>query len=268
MARIAAHVIGPGRPLVLIAGPCVIESRDHCLSLAEAIHAIARQLDLPYVFKASYDKANRTSLKSFRGPGLEAGLQVLATVRREAGVPVLSDIHEPAHAAPAGAVLDCLQIPAFLCRQTDLLVAAAATGKCVNIKKGQFVAPEKMQNAVAKVRDSGNPNVLLTERGTTFGYERLINDFAGLQVMRRFAPVCFDATHSVQMPGAGGEITGGAREFIPLLTRAAVAAGIDALFMEVHDDPPRALSDATNVWPLDQLEALLTTVQRLRAALD
>lgn len=266
-ARIGPHMAGPGHPLLLIAGPCVIESRPHTLRLAEALAALARRLELPLVFKASFDKANRTSVASYRGPGLEAGLQILAAVRDAVGVPVLSDVHEPQQAAAAGAVLDALQVPAFLCRQTDLLQACGRAGKCVNIKKGQFLAPEKMRLAAEKVRETGNPHVLLTDRGTTFGYERLVNDLPGLQVMRAIAPVCFDATHSVQHPGGGGNVTGGQREFIPLLARAAVAAGIDALFMEVHDDPPRALSDAATVWPLSELESLLRSLVRIRGAL-
>ncbi len=265
-AQLGPHTLGPGRPLVLIAGPCVIESADHALMLAERISAIARKLELPYVFKASYDKANRSSLGSFRGPGLEEGLAILARVREKIGVPVLSDIHEPAQASAAREVLDCLQVPAFLCRQTDLLLACGETGKCVNIKKGQFLAAEKMHLAVEKVRSTGNPNVLVTDRGTFFGYERLVNDFTCLQVMRRFAPVVFDATHSVQYPG-GGTVTGGARQFIPLLTRAAVAAGIDALFLEVHDDPLSAQSDAATVWPLEKLASLMQTCVRIREAL-
>lgn len=265
-AQIGPHTLGPGRPLALIAGPCVIESRDHCLMLAERISALATKLGLAYVFKASYDKANRSSIKSYRGPGLEAGLETLAAVRESVGAPVLSDVHEPAQASAAGEVLDCLQVPAFLCRQTDLLLACAKTGKCVNVKKGQFLAPEKMCLVAEKVRSAGNENVVLTDRGTFFGYERLVNDFTGLGVMRRFAPVVFDATHSVQHPGAGGSVTGGAREFIPLLARAAIAAGVDALFLEVHDDPARALSDAATVWPLDRLEELLTSCVRVREA--
>lgn len=266
-AKLGPFVVGPGRPLLLIAGPCVIESADHCRKMADAVAKVAKALELPFVFKASYDKANRTSIQSFRGPGLETGLRILADVKRDCGVPVLSDVHEPSQAAPAGQVLDCLQVPAFLCRQTDLLVACAQTGKCVNIKKGQFVSPEKVGNAVEKVRSAGNQNVLLTERGTSFGYERLVNDFTGLEVMREFAPVCFDATHSVQHPGAGGAVTGGARRFIPLLARTAAAAGIDALFLEVHDDPDHAKSDAATVWPLAQLEPLLRSVVRIRAAM-
>ncbi len=265
-ARIGPYEVGPGRPLLLIAGPCVIESEPHSLELARAIAAIARRLELPYVFKASFDKANRSSGGSFRGPGLEAGLAILQRVREAVGVPVLSDVHEPGQAEAAGRVLDCLQVPAFLCRQTDLLVACARAGRCVNIKKGQFLAPEKMELAVEKVRCAGNPNVLVTERGTSFGYERLVNDMTGLAVMRRFAPVVFDATHSVQHPGAAGPVTGGQREFIPLLARAAVAAGVDALFLEVHDDPPRAQSDAATVWPLDRLESLLAACLRVHAA--
>ncbi len=266
-AQIGPHTLGPGHPLVLIAGPCVIESADHCLRLAERIATIARRLELPYVFKASYDKANRSSLDSFRGPGLDEGLRTLARVRQSVGVPVLSDVHEPRQAAPAGEVLDCLQVPAFLCRQTDLLLACGQTGKCVNIKKGQFLAPQKMRLAVEKVRSTGNDHVVVTERGTFFGYERLVNDFTALAVMRTFAPVVFDATHSVQHPG-GGTVTGGQREHIPLLARAATAAGIDALFLEVHDDPDHALSDAATVWPLAQLETLLAEVLRIRAAVS
>lgn len=265
-AKLGPYTVGPGQPLLLIAGPCVIESAEHALMLANAIQTATSGLPLNLVFKASYDKANRTSINSFRGPGLEDGLAILARVRDETGLPVLSDVHEPSHAAPAGQTLDCLQIPAFLCRQTDLLLAAGQTRKCVNIKKGQFLAPEKMRLAVEKVRSTGNDHVMVTDRGTTFGYERLINDFTALEVMRAAAPVVFDATHSVQHPGSGGNVTAGARQFIPLLTRAAVAAGIDALFMEVHDDPTNAKSDAATVWPLDELRPLLETCVRIREA--
>ena len=258
--------VGPGRPLLLIAGPCVIESAEHCLTLGRQIADIAKHVGLPYVFKASFDKANRSSGQSFRGPGLSDGLAILRRVREELGVPVLSDVHEPAQAETAGQVLDALQVPAFLCRQTDLLLACGRTGRCVNIKKGQFLAPEKMELAVAKVRETGNTNVLVTDRGTFFGYERPVHDMTGLQVMRQFAPVVFDATHSVQYPGGGGQVTGGRREFIPLLARAAVAAGIDALFMEVHDDPPNAKSDAATVWPLAELEQVLRTLLQIRMA--
>ena len=256
-------VIFGGERLAVIAGPCVIESRDHTLRLAGRVREIAARLDLPVVFKASFDKANRQSAESFRGPGLEAGLDILAEVRRDVGMPVLSDIHEPAQAGPAGEVLDVVQIPAFLCRQTDLLVAAAQTGKCVNIKKGQFVSPEQMAGAVDKVRSAGNDRVLLTERGTFFGYGRLVNDMTAIDVMRQFAPVVFDATHSTQMPGAGGTHSGGQPRFTPLLARAALAAGADAFFIETHDDPANAKSDAATVWPIDQLEELLEQCKRV-----
>lgn len=249
--------IGGGAPLVLIAGPCVIETMNHCLTVGEAIKKVCDSLKIPYIFKASYDKANRSSADSFRGPGLTDGLKILARVREILGVPVLSDIHECNQAAPAGEVLDVIQIPAFLCRQTDLLVAAAKTGKPVNIKKGQFMAPEQMHLAVAKVRAAGNPNVLLTDRGTFFGYGRLVNDFPGLSILRQYAPVVFDATHSCQLPGGGGTVTGGLREMVPPLARAATAVGIDAMFLEVHDHPDQAKSDATTVWPLDRLAQLL-----------
>ncbi len=249
-------VVGKER-LVVIAGPCVIESREHALRMAERLRDVCARLQVPLVFKASYDKANRQSAESFRGPGQEEGLAILAEIRSEVGLPVLSDIHEPSQAAPAGEVLDVVQVPAFLCRQTDLLVAAGETGKCVNIKKGQFVAPEQMGDAAEKVRRAGNERVLLTERGTFFGYGRLVCDFTAVDVMRRFAPVVFDATHSCQLPGEGGTQSGGRREYVPTLARAAVAAGADALFIETHDDPPRAKSDAATVWPLDELPSLL-----------
>lgn len=270
IVRIGSIEIGAGRPLAVIAGPCVIESREHTLRMAEAIHAIACGLEVPLIFKASFDKANRSSLSGFRGPGLEAGLAVLAEVRREVGVPVLSDIHEPGQASPAGEVLDVLQIPAFLCRQTDLLAAAGATGRAVNVKKGQFMAPEDMGHAVAKVLGSietRNDRVLLTERGTFFGYRNLVNDMTAIPRMQAFAPVVFDATHSCQHPGAAGDRSGGAREFVPVLARAAVAAGADALFLEVHDNPPAARSDAATVWPVSELEALLAQCLRIREAL-
>lgn len=260
--------IGPGRPLALIAGPCVIESHDHTLRLAEQIAAICRRLNMPLVFKASFDKANRTSVDSFRGPGIESGLKTLAAARTLTGRPVLSDIHDVSQAAPAGEVLDVLQIPAFLCRQTDLLVAAANTGKAVNVKKGQFMAPSQMEHAVRKVQAAGNPRVLLTDRGAFFGYGRLVNDMPGLDVMRQFAPVVFDATHSCQSPGGGGTQTAGERQYVPLLARAAIAAGVDALFLEVHDDPDHAKSDAATVWPLDHLERLLASCLRIREAVQ
>jgi 2-dehydro-3-deoxyphosphooctonate aldolase (KDO 8-P synthase) len=255
--------IGPGQPLVLIAGPCVIESRDHTLHLAEEIRKIADRLHMPLIFKASYDKANRSSLHSFRGPGLDAGLAILSDVHMSVGLPVTSDIHEADHAEPAAQVLDLLQVPAFLCRQTDLLSAAGATRRAVNVKKGQFASPEEMRLAVEKVRSAGASGVLLTERGTFFGYGRLVNDFTGLAKMAAYAPVVFDATHSCQFPAAAGTQTGGQREMAPVLARAAVAAGCDALFMEVHDRPDEAMSDAATVWPLERLEGVLSECSRL-----
>lgn len=267
---IGSIVIGRGRPVALIAGPCVIESRDHTLRLAERIASVCKPLEMPLIFKASYDKANRSSVSGFRGPGIDAGLAVLAAVRDATGLPILSDIHEPAHAAPAGEVLDVVQIPAFLCRQTDLLVAAAKTGRCVNVKKGQFMSPEEMGNAVSKVLDAAgrktNDRVLLTERGTFFGYNRLVNDMTAIPRMQRFAPVVFDATHSCQQPGGQGHQSGGQREFAPTLAAAAMAAGADALFLEVHDDPDHAKSDPATVWPLDRLSELLTACLRVATA--
>jgi 2-dehydro-3-deoxyphosphooctonate aldolase (KDO 8-P synthase) len=263
--------IGGGSPLFLIAGPCVIESEVHALRMAKAIARLARKLGVPYIFKASYDKANRTSLKSFRGPGLEEGLRILKKVAKEAGVPVLTDVHQAADVAAVGAVVDVVQIPAFLCRQTDLLVEAGKHARAINIKKGQFVSPWDMLHAVEKVRESGNANILLTERGSSFGYNNLVVDMRSLAIMRRFAPVVFDATHSVQLPsaGAGGEaVSGGQPEFIPLLSRAAVAAGVDGVFMEVHDNPAEAKSDGANALDLKNLEALLGELLAIRKALS
>ena len=258
--------IGGGAPLALIAGPCVIETRAHTLYLAEEIQKICRTRNLPFVFKASFDKANRSSGSSFRGPGLEAGLSILAEVRHKLDVPVLSDIHLPEQAAAAGQVLDGVQIPAFLCRQTDLLLAAAATGRCVNVKKGQFMSPEEMSNVVAKLREGGCGNILLTERGTFFGYHRLVNDMTAIPRMREMAPVVFDATHSCQLPGGTGVQSGGQRQYVGTLAGAAVAAGADALFLEVHDQPDAAQSDPATVFPLDELAALLDRLQRIAAA--
>lgn len=260
--------IGAGQPLALIAGPCVIESRDHTLRLAEAIARICREAETPFIFKASFDKANRSSVKSFRGPGLADGLEILHETAREVGAPVLSDIHTPEQAAPASEVLDCLQIPAFLCRQTDLVIAAARTGLPVNVKKGQFMSPEEMGNAVSKIASVGNDRVLLTERGTFFGYNHLVNDFTAIPRMQTLAPVVFDATHSCQLPGGAGTQSGGQRQYVPTLTRAAVAIGCDALFLEVHDDPSAAKSDSATVYPLDQLGALLQACRRIRDAID
>jgi 2-dehydro-3-deoxyphosphooctonate aldolase (KDO 8-P synthase) len=259
-----------GQQFFLIAGPCVIESEEHALKMAEAISAVANKLKIPYVFKASYDKANRTSLQSFRGPGLEEGLRILEKVKAETGVPVLTDVHEAVDMPAVSSAVDVVQIPAFLCRQTDLLVAAAKHAKAINIKKGQFVSPWDMKHAVAKVRESGNNNIFLTERGSSFGYNNLVVDMRSLAIMRQFAPVVFDATHSVQLPsaGAGGKaISGGQPEFIPLLSRAAVAAGVDGIFMEVHDNPAEAKSDGANALPLGSLEAVLTELLAIRAAL-
>ena len=265
VCRIGDVEFGAG-PLALIAGPCMAESRDLCLRTAERVAEIARRLGVGCVFKASYDKANRSSAASPRGPGLHEGLAWLADARDATGLPLCSDVHETAQVAPAADVLDCLQIPAFLCRQTDLLVTAAGTGRAVNVKKGQFMAPWEMQQAAGKVRDAGCQNLLLTERGTFFGYNRLVTDLRSIPQMRPLAPVVFDATHSVQEPGGQGAASGGEREYVELLARAAVAAGADALFVETHPNPPAALSDAACQVPLDELEALLQRCLRIREA--
>lgn len=269
MVTIGKITVGAAEgPLLLIAGPCVIESLDLCRQVAGEAQRIAREAGLNYVFKASFDKANRTSGASFRGQGLDKGLEVLDTIRREFGVPVLTDVHETWQCKPVGEVCDVLQIPAFLSRQTDLLLAAAETGRAVNIKKGQFLAPWDMKNAVEKVESAGNRNLLLTERGVSFGYNTLVVDMTSLPQLRAFGyPVVFDGTHSVQRPGggAGGTSSGGLREYIPHLTRAAVAVGIDALFLEVHPDPERALSDAATMLALADLPALLRQVVAIDA---
>lgn len=273
MSHERSLTIGPltiGSGLFLIAGPCVIESEEHALKMAEAIAAVARKLHVPYIFKASYDKANRTSLKSFRGPGLEEGLRILRKVKERTGVPVLTDVHEAKDVPAVADAVDVVQIPAFLCRQTDLLVAAARHARAVNVKKGQFVSPWDMRHAVEKVRESGNQNIFLTERGSSFGYNNLVVDMRSLAIMRQFAPVVFDATHSVQLPsaGAGGKaVSGGQPEFIPLLSRAAVAAGVDGIFMEVHDNPAQAKSDGANALPLGQLESALRELLAIGNAL-
>lgn len=259
-------MIGGKNPLALIAGPCVIESAERSLKIGRAVKSIADRLGIPYIFKASFDKANRSSFDSFRGPGLEAGLAILAGIKAELGVPVLSDIHGLEQIKPAAQVLDVLQIPAFLCRQTDLVYQAAATGKAVNVKKGQFLAPADMKNVVNKIREAGNENILLTERGATFGYNNLVVDMRSLPIMRSFGyPVVLDATHSVQLPGGAGTSSGGQREYVEYLTRAAVAVGIDALFMEVHDNPAEALSDGPNMLYIEQLEPLLKDVLAIDA---
>jgi len=249
---------GGNKPFVLIAGPCVIESKALTLKIALQLADITQRLKIPFVFKASFDKANRTALRSFRGPGLKKGLEILAEIKQDVGVPILTDIHSVDQADAAAQVADILQIPAFLCRQTDLLVAAARTGKIVNIKKGQFLAPWDMTQVARKVEASGNRKILLTDRGTSFGYNTLISDFRGIGIMREIGyPVIFDATHSVQQPGGKGTASGGQSEFVPLLSRAAVAAGCDGLFMEVHPDPARAKSDGPNMIDLKTLEDLL-----------
>ena len=268
LCRVGEIEVGEGRPLFWIAGPCVIEGRDHALRHASALKKVAEKAGVSFCYKSSYDKANRSSGKSFRGLGMDEGLAILAAVKKEVGVPVLTDFHTPDEAEPAAEVVDVLQVPAFLCRQTDMLQAAAATGRAVNVKKGQFLAPEDMRNVLAKLREAGAENVILTERGVTFGYGALVVDFRGLPTMRALgAPVCFDATHSVQRPGGLGDRSGGDRREVPALARAAVAVGIDALFTEVHEDPDHAPSDGPNMLALSTVPDLLTRLQRLRAAL-
>jgi 2-dehydro-3-deoxyphosphooctonate aldolase (KDO 8-P synthase) len=263
---VAHFTIGEG-PLTVIAGPCMAESPELCLEVAQSMRDVCARLGANYIFKASFDKANRTSANSARGAGLEKGLETLALVKDRLGLPVTTDIHLPEQAAPVAEVADILQIPAFLCRQSDLLQAAAETGRPVNVKKGQFLAPQDTKNIVAKLTAFGATGTILTERGTSFGYNTLIVDMPGLETMRSYGvPVCFDATHSAQRPGAAGESTGGVRESIPAMARAAAAVGIDALFIEVHPDPERALSDAATQWPLARAEGLLASVLRIRDA--
>jgi 2-dehydro-3-deoxyphosphooctonate aldolase (KDO 8-P synthase) len=264
--QVGGITIGAGAPLVLIAGPCVIESENHAIETALAVRDIARRAGVPYVFKASYDKANRTSGESFRGPGLQEGIRVLARVREAAGVPILTDIHEPSQAEPVATVADILQIPAFLSRQTDLLIAAAATGRVVNIKKGQFLAPGDMRHAIAKVTAARNERVIVTERGFTFGYHNLVVDMRAFPILRSLGyPVIYDVTHSLQLPGGGDGVTAGQAEFIEPLASAGVAAGIDGVFMEVHERPERAKSDAQNALKLSLLEPLLTRLVRIHS---
>jgi 2-dehydro-3-deoxyphosphooctonate aldolase (KDO 8-P synthase) len=256
--------IGAGQPLALIAGPCVIESEAHAMGMAEKLEKIASAARIPFIFKASYDKANRSSLTSFRGPGLEAGLAVLRKIKDRLGVPILTDIHEPEQAAIAAKVCDVIQVPAFLSRQTDLLLAAGESGCVVNLKKGQFLAPWEIANAVAKIESTGNHAILLTERGVSFGYNNLVVDMRSFAIMAKTGyPVIFDVTHSVQLPGGQGSASGGQPEFIEPLARAGVAAGVDAVFLEVHDNPSRALSDGSNALPLDRLPALLAKLKAL-----
>ena len=267
MVEVASYRVGGGSPLLWICGPCVIEGRDFTLRIAETLRTIADALKLQLVFKASFDKANRTSGKSFRGVGLEEGLKTLDAVRNATGLPVTTDIHEIAQAAPAAEVCEVLQVPAFLARQTDLLEACGKTGRVVNVKKGQFMAPWDMKNVVAKLAEVGNRRTLLTERGTTFGYGMLVNDMGAIPWMQETsAPVIFDATHSVQKPAALGDKTGGDRTMVPVLARAAIAAGCDGVFMETHPDPDRAPSDGPNMIPLDQLSDLIRRCQRIREA--
>ena len=263
--QIGDLTLGNDRPLVLIAGPCVLESRAHALEMSQALAEMAAKLGVGLIYKTSFDKANRTSLKSDRGLGLEEGLPILAEVREASGLPVLTDVHAPEQCAPVAEVVDVLQIPAFLCRQTDLLVAAAETGKAINVKKGQFLAPWDMKNVVAKIEGAGNSNVLVTERGASFGYNTLVSDMRSLPIMaaETGCPVVFDATHSVQQPGGRGTTSGGQREFVPVLARAAVAVGVAAVFMETHQDPDNAPSDGPNMVPLEQLPALVETLLEL-----
>ncbi len=263
------YTVGPGQPLLLMAGPCALESEELGMEIAREMKSICGRLGISYVFKASYDKANRTSLTSFRGPGLKKGIEQLGRIRGEADVPVISDVHDTGQVTVAGEVLDIIQIPAFLCRQTDLLVAAAKSGKAISLKKGQFVSPWDMANAVGKIRDSGGRKLMLTERGSCFGYNNLVVDMRALPVMRAMGcPVIYDATHSVQLPGGAGGSSGGQREFIPPLARAAMAAGIDGLFMEVHPDPDNALCDGPNSFPLAEVESLLKQLLKIKRAVE
>jgi 2-dehydro-3-deoxyphosphooctonate aldolase (KDO 8-P synthase) len=263
---IGSFAVGGGNPIALIAGPCVIESPGHAIDLAVALKGIAASCDTPLVFKASFDKANRTSRTSFRGPGLESGLRTLADVKARTGLPILTDIHEPAQAEPVAEVADIIQIPAFLSRQTDLLVAAARTNRTVNVKKGQFLAPRDMRHVVAKIAAEGNESILVTERGVSFGYNNLVVDVRAFPMLRELGyPVVFDVTHSLQLPGAGDGVTAGLAEYIEPLASAGVAAGVDAVFMEVHEEPARAKSDAANALRLDKLEALLRKLKKLDA---
>jgi 2-dehydro-3-deoxyphosphooctonate aldolase (KDO 8-P synthase) len=267
MMRLGSFDVGPERPLFLIAGPCVIESEELVIEVAGRLRELTAALGVPFIFKASFDKANRSSEKSFRGPGIEAGLKALARVRKEIGVPVLTDVHEDTPLAEVAAVVDVLQTPAFLCRQTNFIRAVASQGKPVNIKKGQFLSPWEMQNVVDKARSTGNQAIMVCERGFSFGYNNLVADMRSLAVMRATGcPVIFDATHSVQLPGGRGDASGGEREHIPVLARAAVAAGISGLFMETHPDPDKALSDGPNAWPLARMAALLATLVELDRA--
>jgi 2-dehydro-3-deoxyphosphooctonate aldolase (KDO 8-P synthase) len=264
--KLCGFEVGPDRPFFLIAGPCVVESEGLVLEIAGRMQEITRALGIPYIFKASYDKANRSSGKSFRGPGIEEGLRILAEVKRQLGLPVLTDIHEDTPMAEVAAVVDVLQTPAFLCRQTNFILSAASQGRPVNIKKGQFLSPWEMKNVIDKARSTGNPQVMACERGFSFGYNNLVSDMRALAVMREYAPVVFDATHSVQLPGGQGSSSGGQREFVPVLARSAIAAGVSGVFMETHPDPAQALSDGPNAWPLDRMRSLLEVLQHIDRA--
>ncbi|MDH7500902.1 MAG: 3-deoxy-8-phosphooctulonate synthase [candidate division NC10 bacterium] len=267
--RVGAILLGKGHPLVLVAGPCVIEEEATTRRMAERLKEIVEEAGVPFIFKSSYDKANRSHVSSFRGPGMGEGLKVLAKIKGELGVPVLSDVHSPQEAEEASAILDVLQIPAFLCRQTDLLLAAGRTMKPVNVKKGQFLAPWDMKNVAEKIESTGNRSILLTERGTCFGYNNLVVDFRSLPLLSELGyPVIFDATHSVQLPGSQGTASGGQRQFVPALARAAVAVGCDGLFLEVHEDPDRALCDGPNMVRMQDLPAILRSVKAIRELLD
>lgn len=267
--KVKDFYVGQGEPLTIMSGPCVIEGEDHCLRAAEFLVNLMARYPVNFIFKSSYDKANRTSINSFRGPGLEEGLRILARVKKEFNVPVVSDIHSPEEATRAGEVCDVLQIPAFLCRQTDLVVAAANTGAVINVKKGQFMAPWDMENVVDKIRKCNNPNIILVDRGTTFGYNNLVSDMRGIPIMQKFGvPVCFDATHSVQLPGGQGSSSGGQREFIPVLAKAAIAAGANCLFMESHPDPKNAKSDASSVLDFKDMPALIEKLLKLYAVVN
>lgn len=261
-------LIGQGAPLSVMSGPCVIEGEEHALRAAEALKAIFDEVQIPFIYKSSYDKANRSSLHGFRGPGLDEGLRILERIKRELDLPVVTDVHSPEEARSAGQICDILQIPAFLCRQTDLLIAAAATKAVVSVKKGQFMAPWDMGNVVEKIKLSGNPHVILTDRGVTFGYNNLVSDMRAIPIMQKFGvPVCFDATHSVQLPGGHGASSGGQREFIEILAKAAIAAGADCLFMESHPHPAQAKSDKDSVISFEALPALLRKLKRLHAVI-
>ena len=264
--RLCGFEVGHDRPFFLIAGPCVIEAEGLVIEIAGRMKELTRELGIPYIFKASYDKANRSSRGSFRGPGVEQGLRILGEVRRQVGVPVLTDVHEDTPLAEVAAVVDVLQTPAFLCRQTNFIVGTASQGKPVNVKKGQFLSPWEMKNVIDKARSTGNEQILACERGFSFGYNNLVSDMRSLAVMREYAPVVFDATHSVQLPGGQGSASGGQREFVPVLARAAVAAGVAGLFMETHPDPAQALSDGPNAWPLDRMRSLLEVLKEIDAA--